>query len=428
MWSDQGEDLFIWQHFLHDQSEPVILLPSPHGVYKNGISYSDACAMGEIYAKLQKVKNFDVRHPELLGDSISKNLILIGGQKVNSITKAFQSSKEAGLNFYLEDGVIYDEDKEALVTPEYSKGKKRSLDNLTVDYGLIIYTDNPFGQPAKVLHLAGIKGFGTLAAAIAVTDKMYIRMIQKLIKEYIKVGSASQLQNKTVEVLVKVCASNGRLRRDSLCVEKIRVSDGRARCKCESWESEEYKKLKKVLPYRLYIDLNNADNGASSVIRVNDKEVKFSRSPDRLKLVYILAEQAKEDYLNESERQGWLNALELAQRLWQIKQRNSVIEMASELRREISNLIITWARHLQKRGKLTLGEDIDLDHEYINSEILVLNFDIKKKIADLVYLINQDQRNKFGSEFQLIETQLGLGYRISIHPALIFIPETNLGG
>jgi hypothetical protein len=81
---------------------------------------------------------------------------------------------------------------------------------------------------------------------------------------------------------------------------------------------------------------------------------------------------------------------------------------------------MAWARNLEKLGKLKLDENIKLDHNYINSEILVFDLDLKKKIVDLVHLINQEERNKFGSEFHFIESHPGLGYRINIHPALIF--------
>jgi len=160
-------------------------------------------------------------------------------------------------------------------------------------------------------------------------------------------------------------------------------------------------------------------------VRIDDQEIKFARSPDRLKLIYILAKQAREDYANESKRDGWLSALELAERMWQIRRRDGVNEILTEIRREVSKDIVTWARNLQRLGKLRFEESIRFDQDYVNSEILVSDFDVKKKIVDLVYLINQDEKNKFGSAFQLIESCPGLGYRINLHPALIFLDESG---
>ena len=420
MRAGQEKDFFIWEHFLHDPIRTVIVLPSPHGDYKSGISYSDARAMGEIYAKLQKLKNLNVCTPELLGHDISKNLILIAGKKANSVIKDFQSSKGTNLTFDLEDGIIYDKEKQVVVTPQYLKGEKRTIENVTVDYGLIVYMNNPFGQSTKVLHLAGIKGCGTLAAVLAITEERYIHEIEKLIKQHIDNIDTSELENKTVEILVKAYADDGRVKRDSLVAEKIKVSNDRA---SGQWESGEYRQLKKVIPHRLYISaIHKADPRTSMIkVKIDDQEIQFAKSSDRLKMLYILAKQAREDYLSELENEGWVTAWELAERLWQIKQRGDIIEIPDEIRGEVSNAIITWARCLENQGKLRLDEKIKLDRDYINSEILVFSSDMKKKIADLVYLINQEKRDKFGSGFRLIESQPGLGYRINIHPALIFI-------
>ena len=408
------------QHFLNDPMGTVIVLPSAHRDSKSGISYNDACAMGEICANLQKLKKLDVRTPELLGNDISKNLIILGGKKANRIAKEFQSSKK-NLTFDLEDGVIYDKETSVAVTTRYLQGEKRTIDNVATDYGLIVYTNNPFGQSTKVLHVAGIRGCGTLAAAIAVSDGTYIHKIEKLIKRHlINRGLRSQLENTTIEILVEVSASNGKVMRDSLSIEKVKVSDGRADWK---WESEEYLRLKKVTPHKLCIDVIDNGSPESSVIkaRINDREIRFAKSPGRLKVLHILAEQAKEDYLNQSANEGWVNALELGERLWQTKTMNGVTQLAPEIKREISNAIIVWARHLERQGKLRLDENGKLDHDYINSEVLVFDLQVKKKIVDLVYLINQDLRDKVGLGFQVIDSQPGFGYRINFHPALMFI-------
>jgi hypothetical protein len=56
---------------------------------------------------------------------------------------------------------------------------------------------------------------------------------------------------------------------------------------------------------------------------------------------------------------------------------------------------------------------------------LTVNSDIKKKVVDLVHAINHKGKSRHGPAFQLIESKPGLGYRLSLHPARIFITETN---
>jgi len=419
MRANLAKDFFIWEHLLQDSTGTVIVLPSPHGEYKSGISYSDALAMGEVYANLRKVKDLNVRTPEHLGDDIYKNLVLIGGKKANPIAKAYQAVRETNVIFYLDDGVIYDKENQVILTPTYIEAETRTVQNVTVDYGLITYTENPFGKRTKLLHLAGIKGWGTLAAAIAATEEAYTCKIQKFIKERV-----TDLAKVSIEVLVKVCASNGKVKRETVSIEKIKLRVGNYVWKSES---EAYGQLSKVSPHRLYIAVSSSEGSSwPSTIKVglDGQEVKFAKSPDRLKTLYILAEQARHDYLKLSESAGWVRSLDLAERLWGIKRSSRFTEIPDELKREISGAIMTWARHLERRGKLKLDQD-KLDHAYINSEILVLDSDIKKKIADLVYLLNHEERHKLSPGFHLIESRPGVGYRLNIHPALVFISKTS---
>jgi hypothetical protein len=422
MGAKASDGLFVWNCLLRNEAATVIVMPSPHSQYKSGISYSDALASGEIYASLHGVGHVDTRIPEFLGQDVCENLILIGGKKANPIARDFQALKHTGLIFDLDDGVIYDKQKQVVLTPEYASGQERTVANLVADYGLIVYTDNPLGKSTKIVHLAGIKGGGTLAAAIAAVDPRLVHQIEKSLRQLLGDGDSAQLKNLTVEILIKVSAANGRVRRDSIEIEKISVSNGRS---CRTWESEKYSQLKAVVPHRLLIHAMRTSCKPISVrARIDDQEIKFAKSTDRLNAIYFLARQAREDYLNESGNEGWLSAFELAQKLWQITHKNGAIEISEEMKRHLSEAIKRWATHLQRRGKLTFSDNIELDSRYVNSEILVLDSDIKKKIVDLVHMINHEQKNKYGPGFQLIESKCGLGYRINIHPALIFITES----
>lgn len=418
-----SSELFLSKRFLRNDEETVIVLPSPHGEYKSGISYSDACAAGEMYARLRNLGHLDVRTPELLGDDVRKNLILIGGKKANPVAKEFQSLRQANLSFDLDGGVIYDKNKQVVLTPEYANAPNRTLANVITDYGLIIYTDSPFGSSTKILHLAGIKGFGTLAAAVAVVDAGPVHRIEKLLRGLVRDHGASRFKNGTVEVLVKVSVSTGRLRRDSVQIEKISLSSGR---NIRTWESESYRQLKPVNPHRLYIQVTKTPSKASIIrTRIDGQEIKLAKSADRLNAIYLLAKQARDDYLSQSENTGWVRGIDLAETLWQVKHKNGGSEIAVEMKREISSAIRRWANHLEKQGWLLLPNNVKVDHDYINSEILVFDLDVKKKVVDLVHMINHEQKSSNGPGFQLIESKPRLGYRINFHPALIFITESN---
>jgi hypothetical protein len=423
MRAKQSNELFVWECLLEKEAQTVIVMPAPHGDYKSGISYGDAFAGGEIYAKLQRIIRAELRTPELLGDDICRNLILIGGKKANPIAKHFQELKHTSLSFELDDGVIYDKEKQVVLIPEYKNGQERTLSNAVADYGLIVFTDNPFGKSTKILQIAGIRGFGTLAAAISVVDPVPSHQIDKLLGRLISNRDAPQPKNRTVEILVKASVMNGKIQRESIEIEKLILRNGVASC---TWESETFKQLKAVVPHRLYINVMRNSFKVSNIrARIDDQEIEFGKSTDRLNAIYFLAKRAKEDYLNQSENKGWLNAMELAERLWQIKHRSGSIEIPGEIRREICEIIMRWASHLQKKRKLILSEDIKLNHEYINSEILVFDLDIKKRIVDLVHMINHEEKRKYGPGFQLIESKPGLGYRINLHPSLIFLTEAT---
>jgi len=358
-----------------------------------------------------------------LGDAIGENLILIGGKKANPVAKDFQSLKQASLSFDLDDGVIYDKERHVVLTPEYIRDQSRTIANVVADYGLIVYTSNPFGKSTKVLQLAGIKGFGTLAAAVAIVKPGAVRTIEKIFTRLIRDRDAAQLKNLTAEILVRVSVSSGRARRDSLEIEKIKVTNGRT---TRTWESEAYRQLKPVSPHGLYIEVMRTTSRTPTIrTRIDNEEIKFAKSADRLNTIYLLAKQARDDYLKQSENKGWVSALELAERLWQVKHNNGTIEIPGEMKREISEAITRWARHLQRHGRLILPGNTKVDHDYVNSEILLFDSDLKKKIVDLIHIINHEEKNRFGSEFQLIESKPGLGYRINLHPALIFITETD---
>jgi hypothetical protein len=418
---DAPHRLFVWNSFLQNGAKTVIVMPSPHGEYKSGISYNDSIAVGEIYANFPKRGHFDIRTPEFLGGDTSENLILVGGKKANPVTKTFQTLTNTSSVFDLDDGVIYDKEKHVVVTPEYASGQRRTIGNLLADYGLVFCSNNPFGKSTKVLQLAGIKGFGTLAAAIAFGDSSIAQTVETLLRQLLTKTDVLDLKNQTLEMLLRVSVLNGRADRGSIQIHKIRFGNER---KSRTWESETYSQLKAENPHRLYVDVIRRPSATPMVrTKINNQEVRFPKSVDRQNVIYCLAKQAKEDYLNQSENEGWVTAILLAERLWQVKHEDGNVEIPDEIKRQITQNIKRWAAYLQRRGELTLAESITLDSEYINSEILVFDSDIKKRIVDLIHIVNHQIKTTLGLDLQLIESMPGLGYRINLHPALISIKE-----
>jgi hypothetical protein len=269
------DHFFIWQHFLRDCAETVIVLPSPHGDYKSGISYSDGRAVGEVYRKLQTREDLHLQSSETLVDGLCTNLILVAGKKANRLADDIQSAINGSINFYLDDGVIYDKDKQGAIMPKFLKGAARSIENITADYGLIRFIKNPFEPSRRVLQIGGIKGHGTLAAAMALTKDRHVQKIQQLLKKQVPDEEIANLVDKTLEILVKICVANGRIRRDSLTIEKIIVNDHASVWK---WESEEYRRTEKIIPHGLYFELIEKANSGTSVLklRIDDHPIKFT--------------------------------------------------------------------------------------------------------------------------------------------------------
>jgi hypothetical protein len=103
------------------------------------------------------------------------------------------------------------------------RGKKKTIDHVTVDYGVITYTRNPFSESTKILQLSGIKGLRTLATAVVVSQEKYIRRLEELLNHNGELDSVD-LEHSTMEILVITCASHGVINRSSLSVEKLTVT------------------------------------------------------------------------------------------------------------------------------------------------------------------------------------------------------------
>jgi len=403
-------DFPLWQPFLQNFDETVIVLATP-SKYQYGTSYNDAMAYGQLCALLQRVPQ--VYPADFLRENSQKNLIVIGGKLTNPITQQFSRLAESRLGFEFDVGVLYDKKRFAVLTPTFLEGAEKIIINTTSDYGLIIYTNNPFNQDTKLLGLMGIKSAGTLGTAMALSDMDVVSTMTKCIEE---LGENNPtLLNKTVEIVVKVGAVNGILR--EISVEKVRISTETGQTE-KIWESEEYQHEAEKQTYLLYV---NAPEGIIPRLHVNQTNLKFE-SEDRMQLIALLAQQAKADYEQSSGNDGWINAVEIGRRLWQqgLLINEEWVELDPAALRRISSEIVKWARTYNITSKRD-GTLVKIDSSYVADNIL-LDFDMNTKriVKDMVFNINKDVKDKQIIPFHLIEGGTRRGYRLNTNPAGIF--------
>lgn len=353
---------------------------------------------------------------DLLRENSQKNLILIGGRLTNKITQQFFISEESRLGLKFDKNVLYDKERFAALTPTFLEGKDKIIINTTSDYGLIIYTSNPFNKETKLLGLIGIKSAGTLGSAMALSDMNVVSIMLQCIGELEENKKA--LLEKTVEIIVKVEAVNGVPQNGKISVEKVRISNEAGQTE-KVWESEEYQHKTKRKAYLIYVD---AKEGNIPRIRINQTNLGFE-SEDRMQLIALLAQQAKADYEQLSGNDGWINGIEIGRRLWQqgLLINEEWVELAPAVLRQISSEIVKWAKIYNITSKRN-GTLIEIDSSYVADNILIgFDMNIKRIVRDMVFNINKDVKEKQILPFHLIEGGTRRGYRLNTNPACIFL-------
>jgi hypothetical protein len=165
----------------------------------------------------------------------------------------------------------------------------------------MVYRRNPFApsREARVLLLAGIKGYGTRAAAEAVALPAVTKHLEQLLADG-QIGPAD-VASQTLEAVARVRIAGGTLLRDTLQVEAVRVGPA-------DWAAETYSLVKSN---RLDLEVGPDEDWVGS-IRVNGMEMSGRLSLDSREIVLLLARRRREDYLGGAAREGYMTAQELA--------------------------------------------------------------------------------------------------------------------
>lgn len=112
-------------------------------------------------------------------DSIAiedKNIIALGSERVNEITKALLSSVSSQLNY------SYTADNDLIINGELFRSEYEN-NVLVTDYGLICKSTNPFSPDFKFMVIAGNHGAGTHGSVNAITSKFEITNILTKVKD-----------------------------------------------------------------------------------------------------------------------------------------------------------------------------------------------------------------------------------------------------
>jgi hypothetical protein len=243
-----------------------------------------------------------VRSAQAFGpDDYAANLVLLGGPVANSISRRFLEQVGKELRWELQSGLLFDRAQHGGLIPEYREPLETAWDNVVADYAWMVYRRNPFApsREARVLLLAGIKGYGTRAAAEAVALPAVTKHLEQLLADG-QIGPAD-VASQTLEAVARVRIAGGTLLRDTLQVEAVRVGPA-------DWAAETYSLVKSN---RLDLEVGPDEDWVGS-IRVNGMEMSGRLSLDSREIVLLLARRRREDYLGGAAREGYMTAQELA--------------------------------------------------------------------------------------------------------------------
>ncbi len=408
---------YLWQPFLDDLDNTVVVLGMARGEYPKGLSFNDARTLGEIYAILKTPA--DVQASEGFPQSYyGKNLILIGGGKANHLSYEFQECLRDSLSFWLEDGGILDRRYQAILTPRYAEGKEKTIHHLIRDYGIITYTSNPFGRKGekkKVLHFGGVKGYGTLAAAYALTEPRLVQQLNTLLTEAFALQSPI---DETLQILVQINIVPGEPLASQVSLESMDI-----RTRNLEWRAQTY--TPPAAPFLCEIDLDRA--GRIKQFLLAGKLIPLENS-DAERLVLLLAQKRKEE--DTRRLPGWMDIDDLATALWGEMVEKREPENALVLR-EREKIVTSIREYIGRQYHLNLSvkEIQEQILDPILGEVAVPEI-IKRhnRLRTRVGLLNKEVQkilNKPG--FRLIESgHWGTkSYRLSIDPEHIILRQPH---
>jgi hypothetical protein len=224
----------LWQALMDDGG---IIAVSTYEKYNGGLSPQDALALARVLAALSRHRpRYSIEARSFLSfqpDDWDNHLILVGGLLSNQVTRAMtqQSSlRNLQSSFILRREMLRDTCRRLgkdCLTPTYIPGLETNVAGVKVDYGLITVQSNPLNSNKQLYVLAGIKGWGTLAAATVFSSEEYYRPLNDLFKEHFGLLPEKVNRDSLIEIVVRTevgsTGTGGVLGLKDISVELIRV-------------------------------------------------------------------------------------------------------------------------------------------------------------------------------------------------------------
>jgi hypothetical protein len=227
----------LWSDLLEDGG---IIAVSTYEKYNGGLSPRDVLAMTRVLSSLSshlprrpiQARSFLAFQP---GDWDS-HLILIGGLLSNQVTRAMTRSQLRSLqgSFTLQREMLCDKVRSPgknCLTPVYEAGLETNVAGVNVDYGLVTVQRNPMNLNKRLYMLAGIKGWGGLAAATVFSAEEYYEPLNRVLEQHFGMSPEDVRDYPLIEIVVRTevgpTGAQGVRDLKSITVELVRV-DGDA--------------------------------------------------------------------------------------------------------------------------------------------------------------------------------------------------------
>lgn len=140
------------------------------------LGVGDAVGLSELGAHFEAIGlgGFTVSYADRLdGDALKTNLILLGGPDANAISREIVQKVNSTLRFGNPANYeisIYDSKNQKIYVPT----RQPDLNEINIDYGVILKTNNPFAPTKQVLLIAGSFGYGTWAGVRFALSKRFL--------------------------------------------------------------------------------------------------------------------------------------------------------------------------------------------------------------------------------------------------------------
>lgn len=205
----EGVPCCLWHELVCDGGLAVI---STYEKYNGGLSPRDVQALAQVLTGLTRyVRSNPIEARSFLAFEPAdwdNHLILIGGLLSNQVTRALtqeQIRKTQG-SLIVRREMIRDMRHPVgkdCITPIYEPNLETNVSGTTVDYGSITIQPNPMNRAKRLYLLAGIKGWGTLAAAAVFSQPDYYLALNQLFVEHFGMSTAEIERCSLIEIIVR---------------------------------------------------------------------------------------------------------------------------------------------------------------------------------------------------------------------------------